>query len=61
MERGGGGETHRWRVVDVDAHGVLGREAILGVGRPHFIVSAGVDGKGLVRGGDRRRITTASS
>ena len=36
--QGGGSEvTHRWRVVHIDADGVLGGEAILGVRRPHFI------------------------
>ena len=50
-----GGETHRWRIVDVDAEGVLGREAILGVRRPHFIASAGVDVKGPAAIGGRLR------
>ena len=56
-QSGGGGEaeTHRWRIVDVDAEGVLGREAILGVRRPHFIASAGVDVKGPAAIGGRLR------
>jgi hypothetical protein len=45
--------THRWRVVHIDADGVLGREAILGVRRPHFIGrrDARIGGESQIEGG----------